>query len=120
MNNFSKLVIVAIFTVCSVAAFAASKQSTIVTFTHETTVAGVKVPAGDYKLVVERDGANAKVTLSSGKTVVSVNAHFEDLKTFSGPNAVITGANDSVARIEVSRMKGAVVFDAAAPAAGGK
>jgi hypothetical protein len=92
-----------------------------VTFSQETTVAGVKVPAGDYKMVVERDGANAKVTLMSGsKKVVETSAHFVELTTFAGPNAVITGANSNVDRIEVSRMKGAVVFDAAAPAAGGK
>lgn len=121
MNKFSKLAILAIFAVCSVAAFAGSKQTTYLTFSQETTIAGVKVPAGDYKMTVERDGANAKVTLTSGgKKFVETDAHFVELKTFTGPTAVITGANSSVAQIEVSRMKGAVVFDQATPAAGGK
>ncbi len=121
MKSFSRLTVLAILALCSIAAFAGNKQTTYLRLFQPATIAGVKVPAGEYKLVVERDGANAKVALmDGGKKIVEADAHFVELKSFVAPTAVVTEANSNVVRIEISKMKGAVVFDPATPNVGGK
>jgi hypothetical protein len=121
MKVFSKLAILAILALCSAVAFAGEKQSINVDLHQASTIAGVKVPAGEYKLVVERDGQKAKVALMHGKTtVVATDARFAEQSSFTTPIAVVSGADAKIIQIESSKLKGAVVFDEAAATSGAK
>jgi hypothetical protein len=121
MKTFSKLALIAILALCSAAAFAGDKQSINLNIYQDASIAGVKVPAGEYKMVIERDGQKARVTLMSGShKILTTDARFAELTSFSAPTAVVTGANAKVTQIEISKLKGAIVFEALPEVAGGK
>lgn len=121
MKIFSKFALIAVLALCSAVAFAGEKQSINLNFYQDSVIAGVKVPAGEYKMLVARDGQNAQFTLMRGKAkIVETGARFVELASFSAPMAVVTEGGTKVARIEVSKLKGAIVFDQAPQVAGGK
>jgi hypothetical protein len=122
MKSFTKLALIAVLTMCSAAAFAGEKQSINFNIYENSTIAGVKVPAGEYTMLVDRDGSSVKFTLMrGGRKIVATDARFVALDSFAAPTAVVTGANARVIEIDVSKLKGAIVFDAnPAAGAGGK
>jgi len=120
MKGFSKLAVLAVLALCSAVAFAGEKQSINLEIHQAATIAGVKVPAGDYKLVVEREGQKAKVAVMRGKTtVVSTDARFSELSSFTTPVTIVSGPDAKVIEIQSSKLKGAIVFDQAPASSGG-
>jgi hypothetical protein len=112
MKTFARLALIAVFALCSAVAFAGDSQSINLSVHEDTTIAGVKVPAGEYKMVIDRQGPVVKFTLMrGGRIIVATDAHFAELASFSAPTAVVTGANAKVTEIQVSKLKGAIVFD---------
>jgi len=121
MKIFTRVFLIAALALCSAAAFAGDKQSINLNVYENATIAGVKVPAGQYKMVIDRDGQVVKFSLMRGsQKLVAANAHFEERTTFSAHTALVTGADASVKEIEISKLKGAVIFDPVAVVTAGK
>jgi hypothetical protein len=124
MKIFLKFALIAVLALCSAAAFAGEKQSININIHEDATIAGVKIPAGEYKMLIDREGLAVKfVLMSGGRKVVETNARFVELASFSAPNAVVVGAHANVTEIQISKLKGSVVFEQNAGttlAAGGK
>jgi hypothetical protein len=112
MKGLIKVLPIAVLALSSLAAYAADKQSIDLKVHEAAVIAGVKVPVGEYKMLVERDGNSVKFTLMQGRhTVVSTGARFVELSNFSAPTAIEAGADAKVHQIQVTKLKGAIVFD---------
>jgi D-alanyl-D-alanine dipeptidase len=120
MKNLTQVLLIAVLALCSVAAYAGDKQSIDLNVHEAAVIAGVKVPAGEYKMLIERDGQSVKFTLMQGhRTVVSTGAQFVELSSFSAPTAIETGAGEQVRQIQVAKLKGAIVFSPGTGSAAG-
>ncbi len=120
MKSLTRFVVIAILALCSAAAFAGDKKIDL-KLHQNSTIVGVKVPAGDYKMIAVRQGQLVKFTLLRGNhTIVSTDAQFVEFANFSGPVAVVTGADSKVTEIQIAALKGSVVFDQGTAIGGAK
>jgi hypothetical protein len=120
MKSLIRFVVIAVLALCSVAAFAGDKKIDLILH-QDSTIAGVKVPAGEYKMMAVRQGPLVKFTLlRGGHTIVAADAQFADYANFSGPVAVVTGPNAKVTEIQIAALKGCVVFDQGTAIGGAK
>ncbi len=87
-------------------AFAASKAS--LTLSHDTTVNGTKLKAGDYKLQWDGSGPDVEVSIVQGKNVVAkVPAKLVDLSSNAANDAaVIKNNNDGTSTLAGVRFAG--------------
>jgi len=69
----------AILALVSAPAFAA-KNSGNITITHDVTVGTTQIPAADYKVTWSETGSNAQITLTHGKSVVTLPAKVVEQK----------------------------------------
>src|SRR5215472_3173146 len=81
----------AILALVSAPAFAA-KNSENVTFAHPVTVGTTQLPAAQYKVTWTGTGSNAQVTLTHGKSVVTLPAKVVEQK--NGMVSVQTNSKD--------------------------
>ncbi|HVP64946.1 MAG TPA: hypothetical protein VMT82_08620 [candidate division Zixibacteria bacterium] len=111
MKSFAKLAAVLLLAFAASAAFAGANSSLSIHIYENVTIAGTAVPAGEYKMQIDRTGDAVKFSLMRGKTaVVQVPARFEERKFFSTSTAVVS-RNAQVREIQIEKLKGAVVFD---------
>jgi hypothetical protein len=105
----------------AVSAFAANKNSVDLTLNHPAVVNGTTLKAGEYKVMLDRNGDRVQATfLSSGKTVATSSGHFEQRSSFAGPVSVVVKDGDrAIQQIVVQKLKGAVVLDDGTPSATG-
>jgi len=54
MKIFTRFTLIAVLALCSGAAFAGEKQSININIHEDATIAGVKIPAGEYKMLIDR------------------------------------------------------------------
>ena len=105
----------------SVSAFAKPKSETLTLF-HDATLNGTNIPAGEYVVKYDVDGANAKVQFMHGKKeVASATGQTKTLSKKAPTNQVVlnTGGNArSIAEIDFGGKDTAISFDAAQPQAG--
>ena len=69
----------AMLALVSAPAFAA-KNSENITLTHPVTVGTTNIPAANYKVTWNETGSNVQVTLTNGKSVVTLPAKVVDAK----------------------------------------
>jgi hypothetical protein len=91
-------------------AFAGDTQNVNVTLSHNFTINGTQVKAGDYKVVVERNGTDAKVTFVNGKkAVASASGKFAETKELGFGFAVVSeGA--AITGVQGDKLKGTIVL----------
>jgi hypothetical protein len=121
MKQIRKIVGMTFVLLLAVSAFASDKSSINLTLNHPSVINGTTLAAGDYKVVLDRNGDAVQATFLSGrKTVATSSGHFEQRKAFGGGVSLVLDDRDrSIQQIVVQKMKGAVVFDNAAASAGG-
>jgi hypothetical protein len=111
MRGFAKFAAVLLLALAATAAFAGDNQAFNIHIYDNVTVAGTRVPAGDYKMLIDRSGDAVKFSLMRGKTaVVQTSAHFEGRDVFSTKTAVVSRGIE-VREIQIEKLKGAVVFE---------
>ena len=111
MKGFAKFAAVLLLALAATAAFAGDNNALSIHIHDNVTIAGTAVPAGDYKMVIDRSGDVVKFSLMRGKTaVVQAPAHFEARNYFSASTAVVS-RNAQVREIQIEKLKGAVVFE---------
>jgi hypothetical protein len=111
MKNFAKCAAVLLMVLVATAAFAGDNNALNIQIKNAVTIAGTAVPAGDYKMIIDRSGDAVKFSLMRGKTaVVQAPAHFESRKFFSGSTALVS-QQAQVREIQIEKLKGAVVFE---------
>ena len=102
------LVTVILVSMACAAAFAGDTQNVNVTLSRNFTVNGAQLKAGEYKVVVERNGADAKVTfLNEKKAVASASGKFAEAKELGFGFAVISeGA--VITGVQGDKLKGKI------------
>ncbi len=121
MKRIARLTALTLITFLATAVFAAdggaaSKQT--LTLSQTTSIAGVKLEAGDYKLFVTRDGDSAKVRITSGsKELVNTSAQFKEMSKFVGDVVLARNSSNEVVELQSKKLKGALVFNPQAGAA---
>ncbi|HEX8925029.1 MAG TPA: hypothetical protein VF786_04515 [Terriglobales bacterium] len=112
MKNFARFAAVLLLTLAGTAAFAGDNNAVNIHIYDNVTIAGTSVPAGEYKMVIDRSGDAVKFSLMRGKTaVVQAPAHFEARDSFSTKSAAVVSRGTRVREIQIEKLKGAVVFD---------
>jgi hypothetical protein len=119
MKHLQKIAVLFAAVVLTVSAFAA-KNSVTVTLNDNAVVNGTNLPAGEYKVVIDRDGDNVQATfVSAGKTIAKTSGRFEQRSSLPSSVSLVTRNKDhAVQQILVPKMKGAIVLDDGSPAAG--
>ena len=74
------LILLTLFTMTSLAAFAANGGSGNVRFDSAVKVGATELPAGDYKVTWTGSGDNAQVTLKQGKTTATTTAQVLEVR----------------------------------------
>ncbi|HUO59784.1 MAG TPA: hypothetical protein VMU24_03885 [Candidatus Acidoferrales bacterium] len=111
MKGFARFAAVLLLALAATAAFAGDNNVLNIHIYDNVTIAGTAVPAGDYKMLIDRTGDMVKFSLMRGKTpVVQVPAHFEARDFFSTKTGVVT-RDARVREIQIEKLKGAVVFE---------
>ncbi len=91
--TISKTVVMGLALLLASSAFAATKAN--LTLNHPTTVNGVKLKPGDYKLEWDGSGPEVQVSIVQGKNVVAkVPAKLVDLNANSQNDASVVKNND--------------------------
>jgi|SRR5579864_891338 hypothetical protein len=91
--TISKTVVMGLALLLASSAFAATKAN--LTLNHPTTVSGVKLKPGDYKLEWDGSGPEVQVSIVQGKNVVAkVPAKLVDLNANSQTDASVIKNND--------------------------
>ena len=110
MKGFAKFAAVLLLALAATAAFAGDNNALSIHIYDNVTIAGTAVPAGDYKMLIGRNGDAVTFSLMRGKTaVVQAPAHFETRDSFSTKTGVVT-RDGRVREIQIEKLKGAVVF----------
>jgi hypothetical protein len=126
MNRIAKWTALTLITFLATAVFAADANSATkltLNLTEATTIAGTKLAPGDYTVIVNRDGDNAKVRVTSGsKELVNTTAKFREMDKFVGGTVLARTPAREVVELQSKKLKGALVFnvDSNATAPGGK
>lgn len=111
MKSFGKFAAVLLLALAATVAFAGDNNALNIHICNNVTIAGTAIPAGDYKMVIDRTGDAVKFSLLRGKTaVVQAPAHFQARNGFSSEIGVIT-RDARVREIQIEKLKGAVVFE---------
>jgi uncharacterized protein YdeI (BOF family) len=98
----------AVLALVSTPAFAA-KNSENITFSQPVTVGTTQLPAAEYKVTWNETGSHAQVTLTHGKSVVTLPAKVVEQK--NGQNSVQTNTKDGANILEgINLSKVSVVF----------
>jgi hypothetical protein len=113
MKDFAKFATVLLLALAGTAAFAGDSNNVVNIHIYDNvTIAGTAVPAGDYKMLIDRSGDAVNFSLMRGKTaVVQAPAHFEARDAFSTKTASLVTRGVQVREIQIEKLKGAVVFD---------
>lgn len=115
----SSLVVLAM--ALSIGAFGKSKSENL-TLAHDATLNGTNLPAGDYTVKYDVNGANAEVKfVKNGKEVASANGQVKTLAKKAGSNQVVlntSGDARSIAEIDFGGKDTAISFDASGTTAG--
>ena len=74
------LILLTLFTMTSLAAFAADGGSGTVRLDSAVKVGATELPAGDYKVTWTGSGDNAQVTLKQGKTTATTTAQVLEVR----------------------------------------
>lgn len=112
MKNIRNICVMICGLLLAVSAFAGSKSSIDLTLNKQSVVNGTVLPAGEYKVILDRDGDNVQATFrASGKTVATTSGHFEQRTAFPSAVAVVLSDSDrAIQQILVKKMNGAVVL----------
>jgi hypothetical protein len=104
--TISKSVVMGLALLLASSAFAATKAS--LNLQDPTTVNGIKLKAGDYKLVWDGSGPNVEVSIIQGKNVLTkVPAKVVDLSSPSQNSAaVVTRNGDGTSTLSGARFEG--------------
>jgi hypothetical protein len=104
--KISKSVVVGLALLLASSAFAATKAS--LNLQDPTTVNGIKLKAGDYKLQWDGSGPNVEVSIIQGKNVLTkVPAKVVDLSSPSQNSAaVVTRNGDGTSTLSGARFEG--------------
>jgi hypothetical protein len=99
----------------AVSAFASDKSTLNLRLDQKAVVNGTTLPAGDYKVELQRNGDQVQATfISKGKAVTSQNAHFENRTALpNGVSVVSDATNNSIKEIDSKKLKGGIVFGGA-------
>jgi hypothetical protein len=104
--TISKSVVMGLALLLASSAFAATKAS--LNLQDPTTVNGIKLKAGDYKLMWDGSGPNVEVSIIQGKNVLTkVPAKVVDLSSPSQNSAaVVTRNGDGTSTLSGARFEG--------------
>ncbi len=120
MTLFSRILLGAFIALISVAALAKDQESYNITLHSKAVIAGANLAAGDYKIVIDRAGNTAKVTFLQYKTkVATADASIAPLPAGITNLAVVTNAKGDLLQIQIAKMNGTLVFQAADKATAG-
>ncbi len=107
--------VIALLLCLSLSSFAAQAESVTLNLSSPTQVNGTTLKAGDYQLVINKNGEAVKVTFLSGKKeVLSAEGTFVAHDQFPTPvSAVVARENGTktLQEIWVSKIKGAIVLN---------
>lgn len=113
MKSMMKLVVVTLVLMLAVAAFAGNIGN--LKLNSDSTVAGTKLAAGDYKVTVDGTGPDVKVIFAQdGKVKATVNGKLATEATAPEFSSVVTtkkGDSVAVTELRLAKMKGSVKFD---------
>jgi uncharacterized protein YfaP (DUF2135 family) len=105
----------------SFSAFAKSKSENI-TLSHDATIGGTNLPAGDYVVKYEVEGSNAQVKfVKGGKEVASANGQVKTLSEKPESNQVVVntaGNNRAISELDFGGKDTAISFESGGMAAG--
>lgn len=105
----------AILALVSAPAFAA-KNSENVTFAHAVTVGTTQLPAAQYKVTWTGTGSNVQVTLTHGKSVVTLPAKLVEQK--NGMVSVQTNSKDGATILQGINLSNVTLEFTSGPASG--
>jgi hypothetical protein len=105
----------AMLALVSAPAFAA-KNSEKVTITHPVTVGTTNIPAADYKVTWNATGSNVQITLTNGKSVVTLPASVVEAK--HGAVSVRTNDKDGASVLQGIDLHNVSVEFTSAPGSG--
>ncbi len=99
----------------SAPAFAA-KNAENLTISEPVTVASTQLPAADYKVTWTATGTDAQVTLTHGKTTVTVSAKVVEQK--NGTASILTESQGGATALEAINLKNLTLVIASTPNSG--
>lgn len=105
----------AMLALLSVPAFAA-KNSENITISQPVTVGTTQVPAANYKVTWTNTGSNAQVTLTHGKSVITLPAKIVEQK--NNLSSVLTQTKDGANILEGINLSNVTVTFTSAPSSG--
>ena len=105
----------AMLALLSVPAFAA-KNSENITISQPVTVGTTQVPAASYKVTWTNTGSNAQVTLTHGKSVITLPAKIVEQK--NNLSSVLTQTKDGANILEGINLSNVTVTFTSAPSSG--
>lgn len=105
----------AVLALLSAPAFAA-KNSENITITSPVTVGSTQVPAASYKVTWTAIGTNSQVTLTHGKSVITLPAKVVDQK--NNMSSVLTQTKDGSTILEGINLNNVTVTFTSAPSSG--
>jgi hypothetical protein len=112
MKSVLKLGVIGLVLILAVSAFAGNTGS--LRLTNDSTVNGAKLTAGDYKVTVDGNGPEVKVTFAQGKTVkATVNGTLAEGTVAPEFSSIVTSkTSDGLAinELHLAKMKGYVTF----------
>ncbi len=107
--------VIALLLCFSLSTFAAQKESVTLNLSSPTQVNGTTLKAGDYQLVIDKNGEAVKVTFLSGKKeVISTEGTFVSHDQFPTPVSAVVGRENGTRTLQeiwVSKIKGAIVLN---------
>ena len=113
MKSIMKLGVIALVLILAVSAFAGNIGT--LRLTSDSTVAGTKLNAGEYKVTVDGTGPEVKVIFAQdGKVKATVNGKLAAETAAPEYSSVVTaksGDKVTVTELRLAKMKGSVKFD---------
>lgn len=112
MKSMVKMLAVVLVLILAVAAWAGNTAD--LRLSSDVTVAGAKLPAGNYKVTIDGSGPDVKVIFAqSGQVKATANGTFQAEKTAPEYSSVVmekTSDGQKVSELRLAKTKGFVKF----------
>ncbi len=110
MRSISKFMLIAIILGLAVSAFAATVKN--VELKSDAVLNGTTLKAGSYKVSIDGEGANVKVSFMQGNKVIATSdAKLVDNGAAPEFSAVVRDTKNSIQELRIAGLKSKVVFN---------